>query len=268
MQILGLLIFISSFVHAQTANNPTGSRSAALGGSSVALSDVWASFNNPAQLAEIPGLSFGLNYENRFLIKELGFNSITAVLPVHPGAFGIAVRQFGDQFYNETFAGLAFGRNFGERFNAGIRLDAYHTRLAENYGSRTTVSFASGFSAQITSDLLFAAALFNPLRIKSAQDFDETLPSVYRAGLAYILDDNLLITLEAEKDSRYKPSIRSGVEYKINTIAAIRGGLATNPALFSFGFGLFLGNFSLDISTVKHEVLGYSPNVAIIWQSK
>ncbi len=266
--LLGVLLFFSQLAGAQTGNNPTGSRQAALGGSSLVLADVWASFNNPARLANLTGISVGLNYENRFMLKDLGFNSIAAAFPVRPGVLALAVRQFGGQFYNETFAGIAFGRKFGSRFTAGVRLDGYHIRLAENYGSRTVVSFAAGFSASLNSNLEFGAALFNPLKVNAAKDYDETLPSVFRAGLAYKIDQDLVVLLEAEKDIRYKPTLRSGIEYRVIDIFALRGGIATNPSSLSFGFGLFLGRFTLDVSTVKHEILGYSPNVAIIWEAK
>lgn len=255
-------------VFAQIANFPTGAQNAGMAGTSVANQNAWATFNNPAMLASIEHLQAGVNYENRFLVRELGISSISAVLPTRPGVFGLAFNQFGSNLYSQSFLGLSYGRNFGERLQAGVRLDARHTRLAEHYGQRTDVSFALGFGANITNDLLLAAALFNPIRIRAAKDFDEYIPANYRAGLAYRIESNLVITLEAEKDIRYKPSLRTGVEYRYKDIAAVRAGIGTNPLNHAFGFGFNFGSFLFDIAAVRHEVLGYSPQASVIWVSK
>lgn len=266
--ISAICLFTQTSSFSQIANLSTGAQTAGMAGTSVAYENVWASFNNPAMLARIESIHAGVNYENRFLVRELGISSIAAVLPTQPGVFGLAFSQFGSNLYSQSFLGLAFGRSFGERLQAGVRLDARQTRMAENYGQRTDLSFALGFGANLTSDLVLAAALFNPVRIKAAQDFDEYLPSVYRAGLAYRIENNLTITVEAEKDMRYKPSFRAGVEYRYKEIASVRAGIGTNPLNHAFGFGFNFGSFLFDIAAVRHEVLGYSPQASVIWVSK
>lgn len=253
---------------AQASNFPTGARSAGMAGASVAAPDVWATFNNPAMLAQINEIQAGLNYENRFMVRELGISSLSAVLPVQAGAFGLAFNQFGSNLYSQSFLGISYGRKFTERFQAGVRLDARHTRLAEDYGRRTNVSFAIGFAANLTDDLVLGAALFNPVRIKSAGDFDEHLPAIYRAGLAYRIENNFTITVEAEKDVRFKPSFRAGIEYRIKEVASVRAGIGANPLNHAFGFGFHFRNFVFDIAALRHEVLGYSPQASIIWISK
>ncbi len=253
---------------AQAANFPTGAGAAGMAGASVTRGDTWASFNNPAMLAQLENLGAGVNYENRFLVRELGISSLAAAMPAGPGTFGLAFNQFGSNLYSQTFAGLAYGRNFGGRFRAGVRLDALHTQLAEDYGSRTDLSFALGFAANLTDDLVLAAALFNPARISSARDFDESLPAIYRAGLAYRIETNLIITVEAEKDVRFKPTLRTGVEYSFKDIGALRAGIGTNPVTHSFGFGFNFSDFTFDIAAVRHEVLGFSPQVSLIWIKK
>lgn len=266
--LLAFFICETRTASAQAAHFQTGASVAGMAGSSVAASNIWAAFNNPAMLAHIESLSAGVNYENRFFVKELGISSIAGVFPTASGVFGLAFNQFGSNLYSQSFLGLAYGRNFGEHLQAGLRLDARYTRLAENYGRRTNISFALGFGANLTSDLVLAAVLFNPIRIKSAKQFDEHLPAIYRAGLAYRIEDNLSITIEAEKDIRYKPSLRTGVEYRYKELASLRAGIGINPLNHAFGFGINFGNFTFDIAAVRHEVLGYSPQASIIWVAK
>lgn len=267
--ILIACILLNPLAWGQTAYFPVGAGSGGMAGTSAAIKNDWAAFNNPANLYAIEQFTAGVNYENRFLVRELGISSLTAVLPTEYGVFGLAFNQFGSNLYSQSFLGLAYGRSFGKRIHAGVRLDALHTRLAEEYGRRTNVSFALGFSANLTNDLTLAGVLFNPLlRIKSAKDFDEYLPAIYRAGLCYRVEKNLNITVEAEKDMRYKPVLRAGIEYRVKEIATVRAGIGTNPVNHAFGFGFNFGNFIFDIAAVRHEVLGYSPQASVIWVSK
>lgn len=266
--ILAFGLLTTTDTDAQVHNFPVGARNIAAGGTSVITPDVWAVFNNPAMLAELEYFSVGLNHENRFLIRELGLNSIAVTLPAKPGSLGIAIRQFGSALYSETFAGLAYGRMFGERFNAGIRLDAYHTQLGENYGKRTILTFGGGASAWLNENLTVGAVLFNPFRILVSGAFSENIPTIMRTGFLYQIENDIRIMGEIEKDSRYKPTYRIGGAYQLMNIAELRVGTSLFPSTWSFGFGLLLGSFRFDIAASRHEVLGFSPNASLVWQRK
>ncbi len=266
--VIGILFLLFPLIStSQTSNYPTGARQAAMGMTSTALSDIWSVFNNPATLARQEKSGVALNYENKFLLKELGQGSLAGLLPTKAGVFGLGIKQFGGQLYSETFAGIGYGRSFGHNFSAGVRLDAYHVRLDGDYGSRTLPSFALGVSTNLTSDLILAAVVFNPVRVPYAIENSETLPAIIRCGVAYAVDKNLTMTLDAEKDSRHKPAIRGGLEYQLLNVAVVRAGMGTSPTSFSFGFGLLLGSMRIDISATRHEVLGFSPVMGISWQS-
>lgn len=262
------LLMQGGSIYAQEAYSPVGASAGGMAGASTAIGNIWATFNNPANLSGIENLSAGVNYENRFRIREMGLGSITAVLPTDYGVFGLAFNQSGSNLYSQSFLGLAYGRSFGERFRAGVRLDALYTHLAEGYGRRTDISFALGVAMDLTKEFVIAAMLSNPMRVKIAKDFDERLPAIYRLGLAYKIEKNLTLTVEAEKDIRYKPSVRTGIEYRVKEIASIRAGIGTNPLNHAFGFGFNFGSFTFDIAAIRHEVLGYSPQASVIWSAK
>jgi hypothetical protein len=42
-------------------------------------------------------------------------------------------------------------------------------------------------------------------------------------------------------------------------------GLLSNPATFTFGFGLEFGNLQFDIASSYHLVLGYSPQASVVY---
>ena len=60
-------VFASDFIHIM------GGRAAAMGGSSVASQGLWAMQNNPAGMANLDKISFGLYYENRWLLPETAY---------------------------------------------------------------------------------------------------------------------------------------------------------------------------------------------------
>lgn len=243
----------------------TGSRANAVGGAALSFSDAWAVFNNPAMLAGLSSAVVAVGYENRFLIKELGFRMIAGSLPVKPGTFAVAVRQFGTNQYNETFAGFAFGRKLTPNLMVGLRFDLHHIGLGDVYGNRSTGSFTAGIGVQITEELTFATAIYNPVRIRVTQDYDEFLPSVIRAGFAYRVEENFVLMGEAEKNMHNKPVFRAGIEYQLAGMSWIRAGISTEPMLHAFGFGIKVSSFIFDIAATRHETLGYSPQLGIIW---
>jgi hypothetical protein len=249
-------------------NVPEGARSAAMGGASVALADFWSMQNNQAGLAWQEHLTAGAYYENRFLVKELSLKSAGVALPVRYGVFGLKVSHFGYEQFNESKFGLAYARKLSERFAVGVQLDYLHTSIGGDYGSHGALTFEVGLLARIDDHLSLGAHVYNPISAQMADYADERIAAVFRLGAAYAFDENLTLTAEAEKQADFDVNIKMGIEYRLIPQLCVRGGIATDPALYSFGFGVLLGNLQIDISSSIHQVLGYSPQVGLIYHFK
>lgn len=258
------------------ANSPTGGRSAGLANASVCLSDFWSIQNNQAGLAAYNKIAGGFAYENNFLVKELGLKSGAFVLPVHFGSFGLSFQHFGYSSYSRSKLGLAYARKLGDSFSVGIQLDYLTTKIGEDYGSKNNLTFEIGILTNLTTDLVLGAHVFNPLNVKLEDEFNERIPAIYKLGLAYSLTDELLITIESEKNMDFKPLVRGGVEYKLAKQASVRIGYSSVPAKsgsenfsisseMTFGFGLDLQRFKLDFAASWHQTLGWSPTVSFIF---
>ncbi len=271
-----LLLICGTQVMGSNWDTPLGSRSAGMGGVSISLVDFWSVQNNPAGLGYFDRMAAGFYYENKFLVKELGLKTGAFILPTGLGSFGVNFRYFGYSKYNEMTAGLAFGRKFGKKFSAGLRLDWLSTTLAEEYGSKNAVTFDLGIRALPIENLAIGVHVFNPVRAKLENEYDERYPTVFRLGAAYTFSEKLVLAIETEKDLDFKPLFRTGIEYKIVEQASVRIGYSTLPSttgsdnlniasLYTFGFGLKLGNLNLDISSSVHQVLGWSPQVAFVY---
>lgn len=244
-------------------NRPSGARSAAMGTSSVALIDVWSAFNNQAGLARLTDATAGVYYENRFLLKELGYKAGAFALPMNQGTLALSFSHFGYDAYNESKIGLAFAKAFGKYIAFGVQLDYNMARIAESYGNRNFITFEAGVLANITPELAIGAHIYNPVRAKLSEFNDERAPVIFRLGAAYEITDKFLLTAETEKNIDHTANIKAGIEYKLIPQLHLRGGVSTNPSSNSFGVGIFAGDFIIDISASYHYVLGFSPQASL-----
>jgi hypothetical protein len=254
--------------NAQIANDVVGANASGMGGYNVTLSDVWSANNNQAGLGFITDVSGGIFYENRFLLKETSYRAGAFVLPVSKGAFGISVASFGYSLYNETKAGLSYGQRFSDNFSAGVQLNYLNTKLSQEYGTKSSLTAAVGLIARLNSELSLGVHVYNPTRTKLAEYDTESIPTVMKLGLDYRFSDKVMLGVETEKDLDYDAVIKAGIEYHITEIFYLRGGISTNPTQSSFGFGLQMKNFKMDISSSFHQTLGMTPGISLIYSKK
>ncbi len=246
-------------------NTTAGGRSAAMGNSSVTLCDFWAVSNNQAGLANYKNPAGGIYYENRFLMKELSLKSGAVIVPTNSGVFGVNLSYFGYSLYNEKKAGLAYGKALSKNLSAGIQLDYLSTHIAENYGKRDLVTFEAGVIYMFNKNFGIGAHIFNPIRVKLADYDDERIPTILCAGLSYKFSEKVFACIETEKNINYSPSVKAGLEYHVVKELYLRTGIKTNPISNTFGFGLELGNLKFDFATGIHQVLGYTPQLSLIY---
>lgn len=264
---LVMLLFLgTSHSMAQIGNDVVGANATGIGGYSATLTDVWSAHNNQAGLGFVQDVSGGIFYENRFLLKETSYRAGAFALPVKSGSFGLSVASFGYELYSETKAGIAYGQRFGDRFAMGVQINYLNTKLSQDYGTRNTITGAIGIISKVNDELTIGVHVYNPTRSKLADYDNERVPTVMKLGLDYKFSDKVMLGIETEKDMNYDAVIRAGLEYHITELLYLRGGIATNPTLSSFGFGLIMKNFKMDISASFHQTLGMTPGVSLVYQ--
>lgn len=263
-----LVVSTPFFVLSGNENTPVGARSAAMSNASVSLSDAWSAHHNQAGLGFVRELSTGIYYENRFLLKELSVKAGTLALPVKGGTFGLCISHFGYSLYSENKYSLSFARSFGDKFSAGIAMSCLTTKIAEGYGSRNVFAAEFGLQAKPLKGLTIGAHVFNPTRTKLADYNDERIPTIIRMGAGYDFSDKVMLAVETEKDISEKAIFKAGIEYRAVKEFYLRAGISTNPSLTSFGFGLNLKNFRIDLSANYHQTLGISPQLSLTYAFK
>jgi hypothetical protein len=269
-KVIGLAFFPFLFFSytapaAATHNFTPGSRSAAMGNASVTISDLWSVHHNQAGLAFLTAVQAGFHYENRYFMPELGYQALALALPASPGTFGLTYTFFGFSGYNESRAGFAFGRTLGEWISAGVRINYLHTFLEGYSRIPGRVTAEGGIIVKPGGGLLIAAHLYNPARIGRPVEYHDPLPVIVRAGVSAMAGENILIALEAEKESGYNTLLKSGIEMGFAGPFYLRTGFSLRPVQPSFGFGYAAGSFAADIAFTNHQVLGFSPHITIVY---
>jgi len=190
-----------------------------------------------------------------------------------PGAggnvIGLSMTSFGYSSYNDMKIGLAYGKQFGDKYSVGLQLDYLQTSIGNDYGSKSSVAVEAGLQAEILEDLRVGVHIFNPTRTRmleyTIQDkaVIERMPTIMRFGINYAFSDKVNVTLETEKDVFFKAIFKGGIEYHPIDLLYLRGGLSSDPVYNSFGFGLDMSGFRLDFAASKHQILGYTTQISL-----
>lgn len=237
------------------AHGRSGARQGSMGGASVSLTDIWSLANNPAGMAALQSPTAGIAFQNRFFMKELSQRSGVMAMPTRMGTFGLGFTQFGYRLYNENFVRVAYARNLHPNFRAGLGFNYMYVQSGNEYPAQQAMAMELGVQQRINSQLSMGAYLFNPGRAGMSENTNDRLPMVMRFGLGFHFTDQLFGIAEVEKQSDRQPDIRAGMEYQHQQFF-IRTGVAVNPSIFTFGMGMNLGSFAIDLSAGLHQQLG------------
>lgn len=259
-----ILLLIPYTLYAIHDPTTIGARSISMGNISVVGTDFHSLYHNQAAMAYYSSSSVGLDYDQGFFAdKNLSTKSVGAILNTGIGNLGLQMKYFGFQLYNEQKIGLAYGRSLGKYLAIGVQLDYFRTYIGQDYGSAQALSFEIGFYSKLSPKLEMGAHIFNPIGMTIGNEYKEDLPISFKLGMLYHIDENLLIASEVEKILTEKTIYKFGLEYLLNDYFSVRSGISTQPTLFSFGMGLTLKKWVLDIGTAYHQTLGFTPRISL-----
>lgn len=258
-----LLLYLSFFLPINAQLDFRGARSAGVANASVTFTDNMAQFNNQAGIAGLTEMTISAGFKNAYFIKELSTNVLAFALPTKSGVFGVNYTYFGYTKFNQNKFSLAYGKMLGKRISAGIQLNYLYTHIEGEYGSQGLASGEIGLITEPIDDFFIGMHIANFWRAKYIGTDDIYLPMLVKFGASYILYESVLLSAELEKDLELPLIFKSGLEYGLADKFFLRFGVATNPMIFSFGFGYRLKPFNVDIAFTKHPVLGYSPIISL-----
>ncbi len=264
MRVVLLLSFLICFTANIFAQFNPGAKQISLSHSDIAVAnDVFALFGNPSGLSQLNWREIGIYYSPApFGLTELANGYVAYLEPFNSGSIAIGGMTYGFELYRESRISLGYSYNYDNKFFAGAVVN-YHSFSIQNYGSNGVFYFNFGGLAYITNDIRWGFAIDN-LNRASLADEDDQIPVVFYSGFSYDVINNFTLNLALEKDIRYIPSIKIGIDYDLIQYLSLRVGFANEPSIFSAGIGINYSVFSLDYALVKHPDLGLTHQAGII----
>jgi hypothetical protein len=256
-----LLSFLSGVTFAQYT---PGARQISMANSDVALSnDVFSLFGNPAGLSQLNWREVGIYYSPApFGLSELSNGYVAYNEPLDFGSISIGGMTYGFDLYRESKVVLGYSYNYDNIFFAGVSVN-YHNYSIQNYGSTGAFYLNVGGLVYILDELRWGFSVDN-LSKASVADLDDQIPMVLITGLSYDVIQVFSLNLALEKDIRYNPSVKFGIEYEIIQYLSLRAGTSNEPSRFTAGIGINYSLFSLDYAFYTHQDLGLTHQAGII----
>ncbi|MFL5730422.1 MAG: hypothetical protein ACJ75J_13120 [Cytophagaceae bacterium] len=261
------LVFLCLYVPAfcQTDNPGLGARSAGLGNASVTVQDAWAFFNNISGTAELKQIQAGSTFQNRFGIKALNTAAAVIIYPTRYGVPSAGFSKFGDSHYSVQKVSLGFAHKIGH-VSLGIKADYLQVAI-EELNTRRAVLIEFGGIAFISQGLVFGAHIYNINQASLIGGVNkETAPVVMKAGLSYRPTEKLMVNAETQKDISHKPSLKTGIEYRVINKLSLRTGISTQSFISFFGFGFHNQKLRIDYAFSSHAQLGISNELSLSYQ--
>lgn len=240
-----------------------GAGEAGMGYVCIMKNGFWSSFHNQASLAYNNSFSFGINYENRFSIRELGTRSVGMIIPAGKASLGVVYSHFGYTDFKRDMTGLACGIKLSEKISAGIQVDYFSERASGEYGNNQSVTCEAGLLVTPSENIRIGIHLFNPVPNSIRKTY---LPTTLRVGAGTDLNKLLFAGVEVEMSSGSKLIIRTGFEYEVAKKLWIRSGFSTNNNSFSFGLGYLAKIAQINLGFTTHEKLGVTSSVSLIFK--
>lgn len=263
--LLFIILFVTTFVQAQTLRRPVTANYTGLGAYSLNHIDVFSFTANQASLAQLKNPAAGVYAERRFLLSELADYTAVAGITTNSGNFGIKANYLGNADYNETQVGLAYGRKLSSKIDVGAQINYNAIRISNGYGSASAIGFELGTILHITDKLNAGLHVNNPVGGKFGKDQQEKLSSVYRFGIGYDASAKFFISTEIEKEEDQPVNVNAGFQYKFIPQLLVRAGMSSATSAAWLGVGLTLKSFRLDITSSYHPQLGISPGVLLLF---
>lgn len=257
-KLIGLSILFSwgVCVSAKDGYQFVDAKANALGGCSAVL----PGFLNPSLYVFFPseGRIASLQYRNKYAMKEFSTYAGMFNFPNRYLNAGLYISRYGFKAYHETMVSLHAYRQLSKHLSLGVRVDYLNLHYSPSESNKSAVTADLFLSAQPVDNLFLSLVAMNPIAVdvKVGEDKLE-IPIILALGARYMFQQKFGVQVELEKDFSHPLVGKLGLEYIPIRQLSIRAGIYGKPFTPSFGIGLQLSPFLLDVSFSRHPVLGF-----------
>lgn len=164
--------------------------------------------------------------------------------------------------YAELCAGLGYERKITKTISAELELQLLNVSI-EGYGSTWSYNFNARAWWEVQSGVEMAFTWLNTTNAKFGEGH-YPLPRKYAlAGKLCPIEDVQLL-LELERDTRYPPTPRFGLSWKVYPSLTLLFGFQSDPALLSTGLSFLVKSYRATAAYQYHPDLGFSQCYGIV----
>ncbi len=253
-----------SYTHLEAMmNNGLGAKAIGMANTFVAISDnVWAINYNPAGLAQIKGIQCSaFIIPEQFGLPELTTTAISVGVPFSFATFGLKMEKFGFDLYKEIELGIAGAIKLDQNVSIGLNLNLHRLDI-DRYGTEQNVTLNGGILARVINNVNVGFN-FSNITGTTIGSQNEKTPQVYAIGACWSPLNDLLVSIEIEKDVRYPSSIKAGIEQIVFDVIALRTGVANNPSKYSAGIGVRYSILEFGYAGYSHPDLGWTHQIEL-----
>ncbi len=260
---LTLWCVLPVFTFAQSLRYPVAMPYINLTAQSLQHQDVFSFAANPAALARQKTAAIGVYAEQRFSLKATANYRLAAAFPSRLGNLGLLVQYGGFKNYNQSVAGLAYGRSLGTKAEVGIQFNYYASRTP-GYSSTGNIGAEAGIRLHFTDKLHAGIQVSNPFPAPTVKGNEERSAAVYKLGIGYDVSELFFIGTEMVKEEDLPVNLITGMQYRFMKQLFARAGFTSATALLFAGAGLAWSHYRADISVSFHPQLGLSPGFLLV----
>jgi hypothetical protein len=258
-------VLFAAIADAQVLRKPMAAAYTSFGACSFNHVDIFSFDGNTAALAQLKNSAVGIYTERRFMLTELNDLVVMAGVRTASGNFGLKANYAGFADYNETQLGFAYGRKLGSKLDMGAQFNYHSIRIANDYGSASTISFELGAVLHVTEKLHTGIQIANPIGGKFGKEPQEKLSSVYSLGLGYDASEKFLISLTFEKEEDQPVNVNAGFQYKFIPRLLARAGMSSATGTGWLGLGFMIRSLRIDLASSYHPQLGITPGLLLLF---
>lgn len=207
-------------------------------------------------LCDFDGGQVAVDWRRGYRLAALADKTLRLQVPVGAGTAMAAYSHRGTVDYHEQQALAAYVLPLTSVLRAGVAARWLQRGTGDaHYEQRQWLAPSALLQASWQATTLTLLAGTRP--------WDDNRPWRMHLQAAYRPLPQLLTVAELECEERTR--LRLGMEYSYDCWQ-LRGGLATQPVVLTFGLGMRRHNFSIDLAVEVHDALGITPQTSLaLW---
>lgn len=255
------LLFCAALTYAAFERDAVDPVSRSLSGAGLALDRMGGFAQNPALAS--PRM-LGIRWEQPYGARELTSEMAAVAFPIREWSGAATFEQTGDEAYREQRA-VALA-NYAVQPDLRVGLAAQWSALAiQGLPDGSAATLTVGLQGRLSQDLAGAVVWRNALRAKLSR-YEDRLPTLLAAGLAFAADDNTTFVLDAAQEPGWPVELRGGVQMRILKPLTLRAGARFDPAEYSTGFSLKHRSLNFHYALSWHRELGATHGLGLDFQ--